>query len=100
MDGIGDIAGIPLLTSRAAANKVILIDAARLAVVDDGLEIDFSGAASVQLYDNPSAGPLSLVSAWQTNSAFIRLTRFLSWTLAANDAVAFTEISELAGSPA
>jgi hypothetical protein len=99
VDGTGDVAGIRLLTSRAAANQLVLVDAGRLSVVDEGLEVDRSPAGAVQLSDTPSS-PASLVSALQTSTELIRLTRYLSWTRAGDDVVAFTTIDELAGSPA
>ena len=99
VDGKGDVAGIPLLVSRAAKNFLILVDASKLAVVDDGLDIDTSDVTAVQPVDNPSAGPTNHVSGFQNNTAFVKFQRYLSWTLAADDAVAYTEIAALAGSP-
>jgi hypothetical protein len=99
VDGTGDVAGIRLLTSRAAGNQLVLVDAGRLAVVDEGLEVDRSPAGAVQLSDTPTA-PTSLVSALQTSTVLIRFTRYLSWKCAGDDVVAFTTIDELAGSPA
>ena len=45
MDGTGDIAGVPLLTSPAAGNRVVLVDAGKLAVTDLGLEVSASEQA-------------------------------------------------------
>ena len=50
-------------------------------------------AMTVQVLD------ANVIAAFQGNTTFVRITRFLSWTLAADDAVAYTGISELAGSP-
>lgn len=95
----GDIGGVPLLTSGAAGNKLVLVDAGRLFVVDEGLEVDSSRGAAIQLSDSPTDGPANLVAAFQTNTIYSRLQRWIGWTKAGDDVVAFIEISDLAGSP-
>lgn len=95
----GDIAGIPLLVSAAAGNKLILVDAAKLLVVDEGLELQGSRQAAIQMSDAPSIGAQNVVAAFQTNVVFVKVQRYVHWVLVTDDAVAFTEIPELAGSP-
>jgi hypothetical protein len=95
----GDIAGVPLLTSAAAGNKLILVDAGRLLITDEGLEITASDEAAIQLSDAPSAGATNLVSAFQTDTTFVRLQRYVGWVKAGDDVIAYAELSELAGSP-
>jgi hypothetical protein len=49
--------------------------------------------------DAPTAGPANTVAAFQTNTVFVNIQRFIYSVLASDDAVAYTEISGLAGSP-
>ena len=95
----GSIGGIPLLTSAGAGNKLILVDAGKLLTVDEGLELQGSRQAAIQMSDAPALGGTNIVSAFQTNTVFVRIMRFVHWTLVTDDAVAYTEIPELAGSP-
>jgi len=97
--GTGSIAGVPLLTSPAAGNKLILVDAAMLAVFDEGVLPERADHAAVLMDDAASGGAAQLVSGWQTNTVFLRFTRFLNWVLAVDDAVAYLELP-ISGSPA
>lgn len=95
----GFLFGVPVLLSKAAGAKVILIDAARLAVTDEGITIEQSRQTAIQMLDNPSNGAANLVSAFQTNTAVLRVIRYVHWTKLTDDAVAFLELP-IAGSPA
>lgn len=95
----GAIAGVPLLTTKAAGNKLILIDAAKLVVADEGLAVDRSENAAVQMVDNPSMGATSLVPMFQANCVAVRLVRFIDWRLLGDDAIAYLELP-IDGSPA
>ena len=61
--------------------------AGALAVSDLGLTIDSTRTAAIQLND-AHAGAQNLVSAFQTNSRFLKLTRLLNWVLGLVDGVA------------
>ena len=100
----GSIFGVPALTTAAADHHLILVDASQLAVVDHGLLVESAKYASVEMSDTPAnsaaAGQgANLVSAFQTDVAFLRLIRYLWWTLVTDDAVGFIELP-LFGSPA
>jgi HK97 family phage major capsid protein len=100
----GDIAGVPVLLSKAAANRLILIDAASLAVVDLGLEVGRSQQTSIQMLDNPTNNAATgtgttLVSAFQSNMIVLRFLRWLHWLKLLDDAVAYLELP-ISGSPA
>ena len=99
VDGTGDVAGIPLLTSAAAANRLILVDASQLVIVDNGLEVGASESAAVLMDDSPSPGAAQEVSGWGTNTVFLRFTRRVWWSLLRADAIAYTTLGELANSP-
>ncbi len=86
---------VPVALSPAAANTIILIDAAHLVVVDELLEVASSTAAAIEMSDTPmnsaaTGAGAQLVSGWQTNTAFVRAVRYLWWAVTAADAVAFT----------
>ena len=83
---------------RAAGANLILLDAGQLAVSDGTLEVFTSDSAAVEMSDSPSI-PAALVSAFQTNSVFLRFTRFLSWCLASDDAIGYVTLP-IGGSPA
>jgi HK97 family phage major capsid protein len=100
----GAIAGVPVLLSRAAGSFLILVDAARLAVNDDGITIEPSRQATIQMADDPTnnaatATPTTMVSLFQTGAAAVKYTRHVSWVKLSADAVAFLELP-IAGSPA
>jgi hypothetical protein len=94
----GSIWGVPQLADAAADNHLILIDGGAVAVSDNGLAIERSDVASLQMTDTPSAGPTNLVSLFQSDSAAIKLTRFLYWSLGHADGVAFLDLP-ISGSP-
>lgn len=97
ISGAGTIMGVPLLTSKAAHANLILIDAASLAVSDDGVVLDASDASAIDMNDTPSS-PANLVSMFQSNLRALRITRFINWQLGHADAVAFMTLP--LGSPA
>jgi HK97 family phage major capsid protein len=88
----GNISGVQIIVSPAATNRLVLVDASCLAVVDDGLTVDRSTSSAVQLSTTPSAGAAALVSAFQGNLAFLKFVRRIFWKLLASDAVAYLEL--------
>jgi hypothetical protein len=101
----GTIAGVPVLTSPAAAEKLILIDADQLVVSDEGAEFEISRNAAVQMDDAPTGNAVTgagvqMVSAFQTNFVFVKIVRHLHWVLAADDAINFISLPGINGSPA
>jgi hypothetical protein len=94
----GNIAGVPLLTSRAAADLLVLLDAAHLAVADEGAETSASENAAVAMSDSPTS-PSTVVSGFQTNTVFVKLERRIYWTLTTGDAIGFIQLP-IGGSPA
>ena len=99
----GSILGASLLVSPGAGNRLILIDAAEIAHNDDGLEVESSNVASVELLDNPTNNSATgtgtaLVSAWQTGMLIVKLIRFVNWQKLRGDAVGFIELP-IGGSP-
>lgn len=100
----GSVAGIPVITSAAAGNLVVLLDADQLATFSGDVAVQPSTVATVEMLDNPTnnsatATATSAVSLFQTNAAAVKLIQFCDWRLLADDAVAFIELTEIGGSP-
>jgi len=92
------IGAVPVVTSAQAGDHLILLDASRLIVTDELLEIDASAVAAVEMSDTPIGSsavptPASLVSGFQTNTTFIKALRLISWVLTTDTAVAYTELA-------
>lgn len=90
--GNGSILGVPLLVSKAAGSKLILVDAGVLGVSDNGMIVEASNYSAIQMDTDPAAGAQNLVSAFQTNTTFIRITRYVHWVLGADDGVGYIEL--------
>ena len=95
----GAIAGAPLLISPAAGNRLILIDANELATFDDGVEIESSDIAAIEMVDTPTPGASTVVSAFQTGFSVVRIIQYVNWVKLRDDAVGFLEL-DISGSPA
>jgi hypothetical protein len=91
----GFVAGLPAVCSDAAGDIVAVIDSARVLVADDGeVAVDIARNATLQMEDAPTnatiagspAEPVatSLVSLWQTNTAALRIERFINWEALSN----------------
>jgi hypothetical protein len=97
--GGGSIWGTPLLVTPYAQNRLILLDAAQLIVYDAGAEVYASGQATIEQSDTPTTGAATEVSMFQANSVALKVRRYINWTVATTDAIAFVEIAAIAGSP-
>lgn len=73
--------GIPRDAGSPSGGQLVLIDRSAVRVVDEGAEIDMSGAAAVQMNNAPSAGAQPLVSLWQNGMLAFKLTRWMNWTI-------------------
>lgn len=69
----GTLLGLPVVTTNAirwsvsAGSIVALVKGDCIAYASQGVEVDTSEQASVELLDNPMGGATDLVSAWQNN---------------------------------
>jgi HK97 family phage major capsid protein len=83
--------GYPLVVSPSAGANLILLDPPVLAVADDGLELDVSDQAIVQMDDAPAPASAATIYAnlWQDNLAGIRVERYINWKVLAGS-VQFT----------
>ena len=97
----GTLLGIKVIVAPEAGNRLVLIDGEAVAVSDDGLEVVASENAAVEMSDSASGtSGTAVVSGWQTNTAFLRATRRITWTTLSDDGVAYVELDALNGSPA
>lgn len=86
-----------LILSHAAETRLVLLDAAAIAVADAGVEISPSQQAAVQMDTAPVDGAASLMSLWQTHSMGLRSIRYVHWVKGYADAVEYIELE--VGSP-
>jgi hypothetical protein len=85
----GTVHGVPLVTTDAALSNIIAIDPAGVLVADDGVRLDVSDHADVQMDDAPvGTAAAVIVSLWQTNQTGFRVERFLNYQ-AVTGAVAY-----------
>ena len=73
---------LPIVVSSAAGANIIMVDAAGLVYGDDGIVIDLSEAASLQLDTAPTSPPTAstvVTSFWQMNLTGFRIERFVNW---------------------
>jgi HK97 family phage major capsid protein len=87
----GTLFGVPVVTSQYLATGgspagayIILINASDIYYAQEGLMVDSSGEASIEMDDAPSQDGLagtgaSLVSLWQNNLLGIKVERFITW---------------------
>lgn len=80
---------LPISTETGNPSIIALVDAAQLAVADEGdSSLSVATHASVQMNDDPETGAQSLVSLWQNNLVGLRAERTINWKRRAADAVA------------
>jgi HK97 family phage major capsid protein len=87
----GTLFGVPVITSQYLASlgspstgMIVLINASDIYLAEEGLMVDSSGEASIQMDDTPTQDGLagtgaSLVSLWQNNLLGIKVERFITW---------------------
>jgi hypothetical protein len=77
--------GLPVLVSEAALGNTVALDPAGVFLADDGIDIDISSEASLQMDSAPDAPPTAstvLVSLFQRNMRGFRVERFVNWQAA------------------
>jgi HK97 family phage major capsid protein/HK97 family phage prohead protease len=83
----GTLMGFPVITSTnivpgASGDRIFLIETSEILFADDGVMLDISREASLQMNDapdNPATATTVLVSLWQNNLVGIRAERFVTW---------------------
>lgn len=74
--------GLPVLVSDAALGNTIAMDPAGVFVADDGVDVDVSDQASIQMNDAPDNPPVAATvptSLWQLNLRGFKVERFVNW---------------------
>jgi hypothetical protein len=87
----GRLTNYPIVTLPSAGPNLILLDAAALAVADDGVALDTSNEAMVEMSDAPTPATAATIylNLWQANMVGVRTERYINWKLASG-ALAFT----------
>jgi HK97 family phage major capsid protein/HK97 family phage prohead protease len=83
----GTLLGFPVIastniTAGATGQRIFLIETSEILFADDGITLDISREASLQMNDapdNPTTATSVLVSLWQNNLVGIRAERFVTW---------------------
>jgi HK97 family phage major capsid protein len=87
----GTLFGVPVVASQYLATGgspagayVILLNASDIYLAEEGLMVDSSGEASIEMDDDPQQDGLAgtgqnLVSLWQNNLLGIKVERFITW---------------------
>lgn len=89
----GTLMGLPVITTEHVASGTIVIAAANeIYIAQDGVSIDASREASLEMSDAPTGNAntptgASLVSLWQTNSVALRVEQAINWQKRRTDAV-------------
>lgn len=106
----GTLFGVPVITSQYLATGgspagayIILINASDIYLAEEGLMVDSSGEASIEMDDAPTQDGLagtgaSLVSLWQNNLLGIKVERFITWKKRRSTAAQY--LSNVAYTPA
>ena len=77
----GTFQGYPVIVSESVPAELMIFIAQRdvFLAEDDGIEIDVSEQASVQMDSAPATPATPLVSFWQQNLIGIRAEHFINW---------------------
>jgi HK97 family phage major capsid protein/HK97 family phage prohead protease len=83
----GTLFGFPVITSTnivpgASGDRIYLLETSEILFADDGVMLDISREASLQMNDapdSPATATTVLVSLWQNNLVGIRAERFVTW---------------------
>ena len=91
LDINGNLKNYPVVTSPNAGANLILLDPPALLVADDGVILDTSDQALVQMDDAPTPATAAtiMVSLWAANLVGLRVERIVNWKIVPG-AVQFT----------
>ena len=80
-NGGSSVFGLPTVVSGALQGLVVILDPRGVVVADDGVDVETTRDASVELTDAPTAptAATTLVPLWQYNLAGIKVERFVNW---------------------
>jgi HK97 family phage major capsid protein/HK97 family phage prohead protease len=90
----GVLMGMPVIvTEHTASGTIVLVAANEIYIAQDGVMVDASREASLEMSDAPTVNSgtstgASLVSMFQTNSVALRCEQYVNWKRRRNDAVA------------
>lgn len=92
----GTVLGFPVVVSEAVGTKIIALNTKDILIAEEGIRIDVSREASVEMETAPAVGeqsPLStltnLKSLWQNNLVGFRVERYITWKRGRDSAVEY-----------
>jgi hypothetical protein len=88
------LCGFPVVQSPSAGMNLILLDASAVLLSDDGVLLDASDEALVQMVDNPTPPTATTlyISLWQDGLAGFKVDRFVNWQLRTTGCVQFATL--------
>lgn len=104
----GVLEGFPVITSTNIAATggsptdgfpIVAINAPNVYLAEEGVEVDVSREASLQMTDTPDSPETAstvLVSLWQRNMVAIKAERYITWTKKHNTSVQFIQNAKYA----
>lgn len=102
----GTLLGVPVIASEyvpsdSSGGLIILVKASEILLADDGqVTVDASNEASLQMDDAPTNPPVAatvLVSMFQMNMTALRAERYINWTKARAESVAYIQGANYGG---
>jgi hypothetical protein len=76
----GSVHGVALVPTEAAGAMLVAVDPSGVAVADNGVVVDPSDQATVEMNDAPVGTAAAVItSLWQTNLTGFRVERFVNW---------------------
>lgn len=81
----GEAVGIPVFTSSGSprstsGGQLVLLDQSAVLMADEGIRLDVSEQAALQMDDAPSAGAQAMVSLWQNDLVAFLMERRVNWS--------------------
>lgn len=89
----GVLGGLPAYASAAVGDQLVMIDLARLAYAEDSAvpDVAFSTQGAIEMRDDPSETPTTLVSLYQANLVAVRVERHVNWEYTGGPAIAIID---------
>jgi hypothetical protein len=106
--GIGEVAGIPQLSSAALAGDsggefLVMVDPSRIALIEGGAGVTVAKEATIEMSDEPTGDATAptattLVSLWQTGCVAISVELFVNWKAQTGAVAVVDDVDYAAGS--
>ena len=81
---------VTLVATPGASTSLVAVDVGAVRYADDGVRLDSTENAAIELDDTPSGGQTELTSLWQTGSVAIRAEHYIHWRIRSGGAAYLT----------